>query len=88
LRLMTAPSSATGFEELANAPGIISRARLLAAKLAPPPILMRRWKPVARCGRWGLACAYLWRPFWLAYTAPRGILVWLRARQATDRPGI
>lgn len=81
LRAGTPPPTALGFEWLTHVPGIRPKARLLAGKLAPDAEFMRAWSPLARRGGAGLALAYLWRPLWLAWHAPRGFLIWTRARR-------
>ena len=58
---------------------------MLIGELAPPPTYMRDWTPVGRRGRIGLALAYLYRPLWLAWWAPRGYLAWRRAKRASER---
>jgi hypothetical protein len=82
LRSGTPPPTALGFEWLTHVPGIRAKARLLAGKLAPDVEFMRTWSPLAARGRIGVALAYLWRPLWLAWHAPRGLLAWLRARRS------
>jgi hypothetical protein len=81
LRAGTPPPTALGFEWLTHVPGVRGKARLLARKLVPDVEFMRAWSPLARHGSLGLATAYLWRPFWLAFHAPRGLLAWLAARR-------
>jgi Uncharacterised nucleotidyltransferase len=85
IRAATPIPTALGFEWLAQVPGVRAKARLLAAKVVPDPDFMRAWSPLARRGRAGLALAYAQRPLWLARHAPRGLLVWLRARREARR---
>jgi hypothetical protein len=81
LRADTSPPTALGFEWLTHVPGIRAKARLLAGKLAPDVEFMCAWSPLARRGKAGLVLAYLWRPVWLAWHAPRGFLAWAEARR-------
>jgi len=62
--------------------GLLARLALLRHKLAPPPTFMRKWSPLARRGRLGLAIAYLWRPIWIVTRTPRALQAWSRARGA------
>jgi hypothetical protein len=73
--------TALGFERLREQPTLAARLRFLWVKLWPTPPFLRMWQPVARRGRLGLVAAYVWRPFWLAWMAPRGLRAWLRARR-------
>jgi hypothetical protein len=66
---------------LANARGL-SRVRVIAEVLAPPPGAMRRFEPLARRGRRGLAAAYLLRAPRLLLTAVPALADYLRARRA------
>jgi Uncharacterised nucleotidyltransferase len=81
LRSRTPPPTALGFEWLTHVPGTRAKARLLAGKLVPDTEFMHAWSPLARRGTLGLALAYLWRPLWLAWHAPRGYLAWISARR-------
>ena len=85
LRSATPVPTSTGYEWLAKTPGFFSRIRLLWFKLIPPAAFMRDWHPLARRGRIGLVLAYLYRPLWLAWWAPRGYLAWRRAKRASER---
>ena len=67
---------------LAGARGL-NRLRVIAEVVVPPPHLMRRFAPVARRGRRGLAAAYLIRPLRLAAGALPALRDYLRARRAT-----
>jgi Uncharacterised nucleotidyltransferase len=82
LRASTPPPTALGFDWLARTPGLKSKARLLARKVAPDAAFMRAWSPLARRGRAGLIGAYAWRLLWLARHAGPGFLAWRRARKA------
>lgn len=81
LRATTPPPVALGFEQLAEADGVIRRAQIVSRKLVPPVAFMRHWHPVASRGRLGLLCAYLWRPWWLLRNTPRGLRAWRSARR-------
>jgi hypothetical protein len=59
-----------------------ARIAMVWHKLAPPPTFMRKWSPLARKGRLGLALAYLWRPLWVLVTTPRAVRAWRAARKA------
>jgi Uncharacterised nucleotidyltransferase len=85
LRASSPPPTALGFEWLANVPGLRAKLRLLGAKALPDAEFMRAWSPLARRGTAGLCLAYLWRPLWLAWHAPRGYLAWVHARRTTRR---
>ena len=73
------PPTAWGFVRLGRERSVRARARLVIAEVFPSPAATRMWHPVARRGALGLAAAYLLRPFWLAWMAPRGLLAWWRA---------
>ena len=45
---------------------------------------MRDWRPIASRNRIGLALAYVYRPFWLAWWAPRGYVAWRRAKRVAE----
>jgi putative nucleotidyltransferase-like protein len=81
LRSRTPPPTALGFEWLTHVPGTRAKARLLAGKLVPDTEFMHAWSPLARRGRAGLFLAYMWRPLWLAWQAPRGFRAWTQARK-------
>jgi hypothetical protein len=70
-----------GIERLASRRGARAKTRLLARELAPSPDFLRWSVPLARRGRRGLLAAYLLRPLWLAWHAPRSLLAWRRARR-------
>jgi hypothetical protein len=66
-----------------DADGVGPRLSLVRHKLVPPPTFMRKWSPLARQGRLGLAAAYAWRPIWVASRVPGAAWAWARARRAT-----
>jgi hypothetical protein len=66
LRAQGDAERALGLHWLLAQRGLGSKARLVAAKVAPRPAFMRAWAPsFARHGHLGLAFAYAWRPVWL-----------------------
>ncbi len=79
------PPVALGLDQLARAPGLRLRASIVRRKLVPPPSFMRHWHPMAARGRWGLVRAYLYRPVWIARSAPRALRAWREARAAVGR---
>jgi putative nucleotidyltransferase-like protein len=82
LRASGAPPMALGFEWLTHVPGIRAKSRLIAGKVVPDAEFMRAWSPAARrFGRPGLVLAYIWRPLWLAWHAPRALRAWGEARR-------
>jgi hypothetical protein len=62
--------------------GVANRLSVVRYKLIPPSTFMRKWSPLARKGRLGLAAAYVWRPFWVLGRIPRAIRSWSQARRA------
>ena len=66
---------------LAGARGL-TRVRVIAEVLVPPPGAMRRFEPLARRGRRGLLAAYLLRAPRLLLTAVPALADYLRARRA------
>jgi hypothetical protein len=80
-----APPFAVGIEWLARAPGLRGKLALVGRKLVPPPAFMRSWTPLARGGPLGLAAAYVWRPFWVAWRVIPALVAWWRARRETRR---
>lgn len=68
--------------ELAEVPGTVAKARLLAREVVPTRTFMRDWAPLARRGRGGLAAAYLMRPFWMIWHLPRALIVYRRASRS------
>ncbi len=87
LRLLagTPPDTAVGIERLVATRGLAGKLRLVGHELAPSAAVMRGWRPLARRGGWGLALAYLWRPWWLAAKLPAGLRAWLRAARSDER---
>lgn len=81
LRASSPPPLALGFEQLARARGI-RRVEIVWRKLVPPAEFMRHWDPRAGESRGALLRAYLRRPLWLLYRAPRGLRAWYRARSS------
>ena len=85
LRAGGAPPMALGFEWLSHVPGVRAKVRLIAAKIVPDPDFMRAWSPAARrYGRPGLVLAYIWRPLWLAWHAPRALRAWAVAKRRAE----
>jgi hypothetical protein len=85
LRADTAPPMALGFEWLSHVPGIRAKGRLIAGKVVPDAEFMRAWSPAARrYGRPGLVLAYIWRPLWLVWHAPRAFRAWSAAKKRAD----
>jgi hypothetical protein len=85
LRAGGAPPMALGFEWLSHVPGIRAKSRLIVGKLVPDAEFMRAWSPAARrYGRPGLVLAYIWRPLWLAWHAPRALRAWAEARRKAE----
>lgn len=84
LRLFAAspPPTAVGFHRLAAAGSIGAKLRVAVEKAFPTPPSLRAWQPVARRGAAGLAVAYAWRPLWLLWKAPRGLLALVRAARS------
>jgi hypothetical protein len=62
--------------------GIRSKLTIAASRCFPGPDYMWWWSPLARRGRFGLACAYLWRAIWVIGQAPRAIHTLWRIRRA------
>lgn len=80
LRAASAPHLASGFAWLEGDRLLRSKARLVAAKLFPPPRFMRAWTPLARRGPLGLVLSYPWRLLWILWHAPAGFRAWRRAK--------
>ncbi len=76
-----ARSGVVWVERVASAPSARARARVLADALFPEPATLRRWSPLARRGRGGLAAAYVGRAGWLLANAVPVTISWLRARR-------
>ncbi len=85
LRTELEQTTSLGFMRLAEAGSWRARVVMLAHKLVPTPTFMRIWQPLACRGTWGLLLAYLWRPLWLVWHAPRGGLAYARARLRSKR---
>lgn len=85
IRAAGEPPTALAFERLSTTPRFADKGRILGRELVPPAAFMRDKYDVARRGRVGLALAYLYRPLWLAWWAPRGYLAWQRAKRSSRR---
>jgi hypothetical protein len=85
LRASSPPPAALGFEQMAQAPGLRSRAEIGWRKLFPPREFLIHWDPRAAAGGRRLVLARIRRPFWALATAPRGLHAWWRARRAVRR---
>jgi hypothetical protein len=81
LRAVGAPEALT-IARIFAANGTATRLSLVRHKLAPPPTFMRKWSPLARRGRLGLAASYAWRPIWVTIRMPRAATAWARARRS------
>jgi len=79
LRASAPTATAQGIERLITTRGLGARLRLLGHQLVPSRAFMLASSPLARRGRWGLTCAYLWRPVRLMMKLPRGVQAWSRA---------
>lgn len=88
LYLAGLPPVADGFRRFAQAGSVRARIRLIADELAPSPDFMRLGdvSPFARRSRAGLVLAYLHRPLWLLFRAPRGLRIWRAASVAQPPP--
>ena len=87
LRAGSPPPLALGFEQLAQAPGIPARVKILWRKLAPTADFLRDTDPRAGDGRLGVARAYLRRLLWALRAAPVGLQAWYCARRSVRRRG-
>jgi len=76
---------ALGWHYVASARGVVPRARIVARKLIPTPRFMRKWSPLARRGRRGLAAAYVARVGWVLVRVVPGFVAWRRARRGAGR---
>lgn len=65
--------------------GIRRKLVIAASDVFPLPDYMRWWSPLARRGKLGLACAYLWRVVWIIGQAPRAIDTLWRIQRAKGR---
>ena len=81
LRATTPPPVALGFEQLARADRMRTRAAIVWRKLVPPREFIVHWYPPAADSRGKLALAYARRPFSLLRQAPRGFRAWREARR-------
>ena len=79
------PPVALGIERLSTTRGFRARIRLVARELIPTPSFMRLWSPLADRGILGLACAYVYRPFWILLKLPVAVRAHRRARQVAER---
>jgi hypothetical protein len=87
LRALSPPMTSLGLERLASTRGVAGRLVLLATEVVPSPAHMATWTPMARRGGWRLACAYLWRPFWLLAKLPPSARAWCRAERSRRSAG-
>jgi hypothetical protein len=79
-----APPLAVGMASSLRDHGYLGTARITLRKLFPPPAYVRAWSPRARSGGWGLAVAYVHRPFWvLRRSIPAAVAV-RRARKQSE----
>jgi hypothetical protein len=76
-RITGAPWEVSALEWIRLERGLAGRARLLSRILFPTPLTMRRFHPLARRGRGGLALAYLLRPLHVARRLPGAVLGYL-----------
>jgi hypothetical protein len=65
--------------------GIRQKLAIAASDVFPRPDYMRWWSPLARRGKLGLACAYVWRAVWVIGQAPGATHTLWRIRQARAR---
>jgi Uncharacterised nucleotidyltransferase len=65
--------------------GIRQKLAVAASDIFPLPDYMRWWSPLARRGRLGLACAYVWRTIWIIGQAPAAIYTLWRIQRAKGR---
>jgi putative nucleotidyltransferase-like protein len=79
---LSPPPTSVGFHRLAEAGSWSEKLRVAIEKIFPTPPSLRAWQPVARRGAAGLALAYAWRPLWLLWKAPRGLLALVRAARS------
>jgi hypothetical protein len=82
IRTSTAPeeakAGALALEWFGSIKGWRARATWALHKLAPSPIFMRAWSPLARRSGFGLAVAYVYRPVWLVKRTVQGAWLWVR----------
>jgi hypothetical protein len=62
--------------------GIRRKLAIAASDLFPRPDYMRWWSPMARRGKLGLACSYVWRVIWVIDQAPSAIHTLWRIQRA------
>lgn len=65
--------------------GIRRKLAVAAHDVFPRPDYMRWWLPLARRGKLGLACAYVWRVIWVIGEAPRAVHTLWRIQRVKDR---
>jgi hypothetical protein len=85
LRAWTAPDLTLGIHRLTLTRGLRAKGAFIIRKVFPSPDWMRRWVPLARRGRLGLAAAYASRPIWLLSRTPRALHAWRRALRDSRR---
>jgi hypothetical protein len=81
LRATRSPEALT-IARLVDTRGMRPRLSIVRHKLMPPPSFMRKWSPLARRGRLGLALAYIWRPLWVISRLPHAVSAWGRVRRS------
>lgn len=81
LLVREAPPMVEGLERLGSARGLRAKAGILRDELLPPAEFMWWWSPLARRSRRGLVAAYVWRPLYLGWHAPRAVLARRRLRR-------
>lgn len=81
----TGVAEALTLARLLRARSLSERLALVRHKLVPPPTFMRKWSPLARHGRLGLALSYLWRLIWVIGRTPPALQALLHARVAHSR---
>lgn len=87
LRVQRTTPLALGVEWLSRLPGKRAKIQFVASKVVPPPSFVRRWHPLARRGRLGLAAAYAYRPIWLLLRLGPAFVAWRRAKKESTRTG-
>jgi Uncharacterised nucleotidyltransferase len=85
LRASSPPPTTFGLQRLLGTHGVRGKLRFLAHEIAPSPTFMRAVYPIAQRGPVGLAAAYAWRPFWLAWHAVPAARAWRRAERESRR---
>jgi hypothetical protein len=84
LRTQSPPALTMGVAWLAGLPGWHAKASFVALKAFPPADHMRRWHPLARRGRLGLAAAYAYRPVWFLLNVRPALAAWRRAKSKSQ----